>query len=149
MSVDPDDKKALTPMDFLITGDRRVTSWSVPSPDLRKQYQVAQQLTDRLWSRWVKEYLPTLNLKPKWNTPSSQVQVNDVALIADPNGSRNSWPLGIVERVFPGKDGVVRVADVRTNSGYYRRGVRSLIILDVEPLSTLFQGGRNVANCSY
>jgi hypothetical protein len=129
--VDPNDLAPLTPLQFLITGDRRVPSWSDPNPDLRKQYQVAQIYTDKLWSRWVKEYLPTLNLRPKWNTPSKQVKVDDVVLIADPSGPRNTWPIGIVERVFPGKDGVVRIAEIRAKDKFYRRGVRSLVVLDV------------------
>ena len=106
-------------------------SWRDPSPDLRKQYQLAQVYSDLLWSRWVKEYLPTLTLRPKWNTPSPSLELGAVVLIVDPNGPRNSWPMGIIERVFPGKDGVIRVVDVRTNDGIYRRCVRQLVVLDV------------------
>ena len=131
VSIDPSDKEALTPMHFLLMGDRRIPSWRDPNPDLRKQYQLAQVYSDLLWSRWVKEYLPTLNLRPKWNTPSPSLELGAVVLVDDPNGPRNSWPMGTIERVFPGKDGVIRVADVRTNDGIYRRGVRQLVVLDV------------------
>ena len=132
VSIDPNDLEPLTPLHFLLAGDRRVPSWTDPKPDLRKQYQIAQMITDSFWRRWTKEYLPTLNLRPKWNTTAKQVVVGDVVLMVDPNGPRNSWPLGIIERVFPGRDGVVRAADVRNNEGIYRRGVRQLVVLDVK-----------------
>ena len=131
VSIDPNDMEAITPIHFILMGDRRVPSWRDPNLDLRKQYQLAQVYSDLLWSRWVKEYLPTLNLRPKWNIPSPSLELGAVVLIVDPNGPRNSWPMGIIERVFPGKDGVIRVADVRTNDGIYRRGVRQLVVLDV------------------
>jgi hypothetical protein len=31
------------------------------------------------------------------------------------------WPIGVVEGVVPGEDGVIRVMDVRTNRGVLRR----------------------------
>lgn len=33
------------------------------------------------------------------------------------------WPLGIIEKIFPGKDGVVRVVSVRTKDGTYQHPV--------------------------
>ena len=52
-------------------------------------------------------------------------------MIADPNVARDMWPRGKIEAVHPGKDGVVRVADVRTKSAVYRRPVVKLAKLDV------------------
>ena len=34
------------------------------------------------------------------------------------------WPLARVDEVFPGKDGLVRVAMVRTTKGVYKRPLR-------------------------
>ncbi|UYV79865.1 hypothetical protein LAZ67_18000936 [Cordylochernes scorpioides] len=42
--------------------------------------------------------------------------------------ARRHWPLGIVEMVFPGKDKTIRVAEVKTSTGSYRRPVAKLDI---------------------
>ena len=87
--------------------------------------------TDLLWRRWVKEYLPTLTRRTKWFKQQLSLNVGDVVVIADPNVARGMWPRGKIEAVHPGKDGVVRVADVRTKSAVYRRPVVKLAKLDV------------------
>ena len=69
--------------------------------------------TDLLWRRWVKEYLPTLTRRTKWFKQQLFLNVGDVVVIADPNAARGMWLRGKFEAVHPGKDGVVRVADVR------------------------------------
>jgi hypothetical protein len=57
----------------------------------------------------------------------------------DGDGPRNNWPLGRIIQTYPGKDGQVRVADVKTKTGTYRRPVIKLIKLDVDPVSHSFQ----------
>ncbi len=52
-------------------------------------------------------------------------------VILDESRKRNSWPLDIVTHVSTGKDGVVRVAEVKTELGIYRRPVVKLGNLDV------------------
>lgn len=60
------------------------------------------------------------------------MKVNDIVIIADPAGPRGAWPKGVITAIHPGKDGVVRVADVRTVTGTYRRPVVKLCVLDLE-----------------
>lgn len=52
-------------------------------------------------------------------------------MIVDPDNPRNSWPKGRVCDVFPGKDGRVRVIDVKTSTGIFRRPITKIIKLDV------------------
>jgi len=59
------------------------------------------------------------------------VKVGDVVVIVDPNFPRSVWPRGIVVTVFPGKDGQVRVADVKTNLGTFHRPISKKPVLDV------------------
>ena len=42
---------------------------------------------------------------------------------------RNQWVRGVISKVYPGQDGGVRVADVRTTSGTYKRPERKLCVL--------------------
>ncbi|CAG7832898.1 unnamed protein product [Allacma fusca] len=136
VSVDPNDMEALTPNHFLIH-----TSSSTPTPGefsdtdllLRKQWKISQRLSDIFWQRWVKEYLPTLHKRQKWNIDSPPVKVGDVVIIADDQFPRNTWPKGIVVKVYPGRDGRIRVVDVQTNTGTYRRPSTKIIVLDVLP----------------
>lgn len=52
-------------------------------------------------------------------------------MIVDEN-RRNSWKMGIIIKVTPGKDGKVREVTVRTNTGNYRRPVTRIAVLDVK-----------------
>ena len=51
-------------------------------------------------------------------------------MIADDNVIRNQWVLGRVENVFPGADGLVRSAEVRTKETTFKRPVTKLSFLE-------------------
>jgi hypothetical protein len=51
--------------------------------------------------------------------------------LAEDDGPRNSWPLGRIIATYPGKDGQVRVVDVKTAKGTYRRPVVKIIPLNI------------------
>lgn len=91
-------------------------------------------MADMFWRRWVIEVLPELIPRQKWTTELRKpLQVGDLVLVVDPNAPRNVWPRGIVEEVFAGKDGSVRVVQVRTQLGSFKRSVARVakIPLDV------------------
>ena len=72
VSADPSDLGALTPNHFLLGNQAR----SLPSIigldefDHRKRYARAQAYCNAIWSRWIKEYVPALNRRSKWQTPA-------------------------------------------------------------------------------
>ena len=134
VSTDPDDPSALTPNHFLIGSSGSSQAYGVFEEDfdLRKQWRIAQRMADVFWKRWVVEYLPTLTRRTKWNKRSEPVKVGDVVVIVDEALPRNNWPKGIIESTFPGKDGQVRVVEVRTVSGLYRRPVAKICVLEVK-----------------
>lgn len=76
-----------------------------------------------------------LNLKSahRCDTPqSSLLKVGDVALIGEDNTPRQSWRLGRIEELFPGRDGLVRSCAVRTSSGtVLRRPIQLLYPLEI------------------
>ncbi|XP_063635689.1 uncharacterized protein LOC134806062 [Cydia splendana] len=124
VAVEPGSQEAITPNHFLIG-----SSSLLPVPGafndseffLRKQWRIAQRLADMFWKRWVKEVLPEMIPRTKWNQEVRPLQVGDIVLIVDPDGPRNVWPRGVIEETFAGKDGRVRVVTVRTKSATLKR----------------------------
>ncbi|UYV70009.1 hypothetical protein LAZ67_7001455 [Cordylochernes scorpioides] len=51
--------------------------------------------------------------RTKWRGRVPDVQVGDMVLVLDESLRRGHWPLGIVEKVFPGSNKTVRVAEGR------------------------------------
>ena len=56
------------------------------------------------------------------------LETDDLVLVVEPNVSRGMWLTGRVLRSFPGKDGRVRSAEVK--SGNYVRPVARLCLLE-------------------
>ena len=117
-SDDPTDEEPLTPNHLLQL--RPCTSLPpgiFEEEDLycRRQWRQAQFLANLFWKRWIKEYLPTLQERKKWNEPKENLKVGDVVLLMDENFPRGQWPLARVLEVFTSDDGLVRPAAVKTS----------------------------------
>jgi len=134
VSIDKDDPEALTPNHFLTGGSRpsMMGEFSDADLNLRKQWRLSQRLSDKFWRRWLREYLPSLTRRSKWHKTEGEVRLGSIVVVADPNLPRNTWPLGIIEELFPGKDGKSRVVAVRTSTGVYRRPMGKICLLDVK-----------------
>ena len=130
VSLDPRDDEALTPNHFLLgasSGQIRINKYDVQTLCTKKQWQIAQHFADAFWRRWLREYVPTLIPRKKWQYDDDPLKINDVVLILDTNTERNQWKKGIVTRIFPGTDGQVRVVELRTASGVLLRPTRKLV----------------------
>ena len=46
---------------------------------------------------------------------------------------RGEWKTGRIVAVYPGSDGLVRVVDLQTESGIYRRGIVGIALLEPAP----------------
>ena len=55
-----------------------------------------------------------------------------VVLVLEPNVPKRHWKLGRVEAVYPGRDGLVRVVDVRTGGVVKRRPISRPSPLEAE-----------------
>ena len=75
------------------------------------------------------KYLPLLQSRQKWLYPRRNLAIGDVVLVAAENTSRNSWPLGRIEQVFPDKEGFVRRVKVKVKSAILERPVDKLVLL--------------------
>ena len=123
-SSDPQDLEPLTPSKLLLlcpnvcqspteTGD--VVSY------VSKRWKQAHYLADVFWKRWIRKYIPALQLKQKWLRPRPSLAVGDLVLVVDEASPRGFWPKGIVQEVFPDKHGFVRQVLLRTVSSVLRR----------------------------
>ena len=138
VSDDPSDVRSLTPLQFLQISRGEISkNYGAPGIFderdciLRKQWRKAQYFADQFWKRWIREYLPTINKRTKWYQGRGDLAVGDIVIIADSNMPRNQWPKGRIIAVYPGDDGRVRTADVKTAVGTYRRPATKLCVLEV------------------
>ena len=132
VSLDPRDKDALTPNHFLIgtsSGEVKLGKYDSKFLCTRKQYRIAQHFADCFWKRWISEYLPNLIPRKIWTGKEPPLQNGDIVLIVDLDSPRNVWKKGSVTKLFTGKDGEVRVANVHTPTGDFLRPTRKLIRL--------------------
>ena len=53
----------------------------------------------------------------------------DIVLLIDPHTIRGRWQMGRIIEVYPGKDGKVRSAKVKTSTGNYDRPITKMSLL--------------------
>ncbi|XP_059056256.1 uncharacterized protein LOC131850106 [Achroia grisella] len=135
LSSDPSDLEALTPAHFLNTIPLKhfpAHDVSDTIPHLLKRHELLDQLVQSFWKRWHREYLHTLQLRRKWNTPAFPIQEGTIVVVMQENLTPLHWPLGLITRVYKGKDGIIRVASVKTKAGIFQRPVVKLCPLPLQ-----------------
>ena len=96
----------------------------------RRQWKNVQNMATPFWKRWLGEYLPEVQKRQKWLGLKPSLAIGDLVLIIDENAPRGSWPLGLVQEVNVGRDGLVRSARVRTKSSIFVRPISKLVSLE-------------------
>ena len=134
---DPDDPRPLSPA-MLLTMKTRPAGPSPGQflqPDLyvRRRWRRVQYLADQFWTRWRREYLQSLQPRPKWTATRRNLRVGDIVLLRDDAQHRNNWPLGRVTEAIESEDGSVRKASVEIardgEKKVYLRPIKELILL--------------------
>lgn len=128
-----EDDEPLTPNHFLLGC---VNSTQTPCPIdericLRKQWRISMNLKDRLWKKWMSDYLPQLLRRPKWHDKVSPLKIDDLVLVCELNQPRSQWQKGRVTKVFQSKDGQVRCAEIKTSTSIIRRPASKLAVLSL------------------
>ena len=82
-----------------------------------------QALIRHFWRCWSTEYLSSLQKFAKWHYRTANLHVDNVVVLREDGMTPTKWPLAQVIKVHPGKDGIVCVVEVKTNSGWYTRPV--------------------------
>ena len=102
--------------------------------NLNHQVSRQEEILENFWSRWKAEYLTSLReYHQKAGVNIRTIKEGDVVQIHD-ESRRVRWRIRIVQGVIKGKDGLVRVAMVRTSSGVTNRTVTKLYPLEVNSM---------------
>nr|CAI5832090.1 unnamed protein product [Callosobruchus analis] len=135
LSNDPTNLAYLTPGHFLIGAP--LTSY--PEPDLTsvpenrlKFWKSCIQVQQHFWKAWHRDYLTQLQNRPKWQVPKVNLKEGMLVFLKEDNITPLRWPLGRVSKLFPGRDGNVRVAEIKTENGLIRRSISKIVILPIE-----------------
>lgn len=136
LSTDPEDLTALTTAHFLLS--RSLTAlpdyYLMDVPQNRLDvYQKLQCVIQHFWKRWQKDYVSELQIRTKWKTANKdQVKIGSLVLVKTDNFTNLSWKLGRITSVYPGKDNIVRVVDIKTSSGTIRRSIKNICCLPLD-----------------
>jgi hypothetical protein len=133
VSEDVKDLEPLTPNHLLLlqSGAAPLIQETVKS-DLysRRRWRQVQYLADIFWKRWIKEYLPSIQLRQKWTKTERNIEVGDIVIVIDENAPRSTWLLGRILETFTGSDGLVRSAKVATKTSELVRPIHKLCLLE-------------------
>ena len=132
LPCDGDTIEPLTPGHFLIGRPLEALpdpSTSYRSISLLKRWHLCQLLVRSFWKRWSSEYICITRRFTKWHHPSRNLEVGDIVTLHEDNLIPTRWPLGRIVKTYPGRDSVVRVVDVKTKLGIYKRPVTKIAVL--------------------
>ncbi|EFN63135.1 hypothetical protein EAG_00015, partial [Camponotus floridanus] len=59
------------------------------------------------------------------------VRIGRLCLLRSEISPPNKWPLARIESIYPGRDGHIRVVDVRTSTSSLTRPVNKLVLLPI------------------
>ncbi|KAJ8878780.1 hypothetical protein PR048_019366 [Dryococelus australis] len=132
LSSDPWDLSALTPGHFLI-GDSLIAIPEAGEPfgklnDVAR-WQLVQQLVKHFWWCWSSEFLTRLQNRRKWWIKKENLHIGDMVILKDEQLPAQQWNIGRIVNTFPGVDGLVRTATVKTASGEFKRPVVTIVPL--------------------
>ncbi|XP_076298317.1 uncharacterized protein LOC143217663 [Lasioglossum baleicum] len=130
-----DDYGVLTPGHFLIGAP--IISHPEPSVlDLREnrlsRWQLVQRLSEGFWKSWSRDYLHTLQQRPKWRVVQQLAKRGQIVLLRNPNAPPAHWALGRISECHPGKDGLTRVVTIKTQMSEFKRPLEKLCFLPIE-----------------
>jgi len=133
VSVKAEDLEPLTPNMFL----KPFGNCKFPEGDLTEgeKMRVRHKYMTTLWGelkqRFQREYLSLIVSKTK-KKPTRELQVGELVVVGNDIKKRLDWPLGRVLELYPGQDGICRVAKVKLPEGELIRPVQRLHPLELD-----------------
>ena len=121
--INPEDSEPLTLNHFLLGHGNEIGSpFNTTGRDQISSfgYRRVAYLSQRIYDRWLKEYLPTMALRTRWLDDVSPPKIGDLVVWIRPGAERDNYKLARIKRLIPGKDGRTRVVEIRTSDGKER-----------------------------
>ena len=100
-------------------GDFPPSAVDSTSSSLKRRWRQIQDLIKHFWQRWMQKWLPMLHLRQKWRQEQRNIIVGDTVLLVANDTPRGKLPMARVTNVYPGKDGHVRVGQVKPNKVFF------------------------------
>ena len=123
----------LTPNSFLIgtyvTTDFDTTKVESKESNLTLKYREVLKLEKEVWKQFIREILPEISPRTKWQKIFPELKVNDLVLVIENGIPKGQWKMAIVVETKKSIDGIVRSAVVRINDKLYSRPVIDLFPL--------------------
>ena len=88
-----------------------------------------QELIRHFWQRWLKQWIPSLNSRKKWNSEKYDFKLGDIVLLLSTDTPRGHWPLRRITKTIFESDGRVRVVNVQVEQKELTRSVHKLVPL--------------------
>ena len=99
---------------------------------MRKRAKFLKRCKDAMWKRWTQEYIRGLRERHvQFKGRPLSLAVGDVVIIRSDGRNRGEWPLGVVQELYEGKDGIVRAVKLRAGKSYMERAVEHLYPLEL------------------
>ena len=131
VTFDPDDE-SLTPNHLLLSrGSVNLPPGLFDKRDsyARRRWAQAQYLANEFWRRWVREFLPNITYRQKWQQGRRNLKLEDIVLIVDDSLLRSKRTIGRVVETFADKHGLVRTVNVKTSTTVLKRPISKLCLI--------------------
>jgi hypothetical protein len=93
------------------------TNFQGASNKLREVYKILQSSSN---------YLQGLQQRQRWQRRLPNLQPGDLVLLREDNTTPLQWPTAVIIKTHPGKDGVVRVATLKTPKGEFKHPISKI-----------------------
>ncbi|XP_062535738.1 uncharacterized protein LOC134204943 [Armigeres subalbatus] len=134
LSDDPNEPLPITPAHLMLGRPLepiQKPSYSDIPVNRLSRYQYLNFLREGFWARWSRDYLSTLQSRVKWTKSEPNLKMGTIVLLVEDNQPVQTWKMGRIVALYPGRDHVIRVADVKTAAGVFRRSIRKLAPLPI------------------
>ena len=132
ISDDIEDSNPLTPNHLLLLKEGPIfPPGRFTEGDMyRRRWRYVQFLADQLLRKWIREYIPELQKRNKWDKLEENLKIGDLVLITEENTPRGLWPLGRIVDVKLGRDQMVRSVMIKTRSNELVRPITKVVLLE-------------------
>ena len=116
-----------------LVSNYEIKNFKSENEDIIKLWKKRESVKKKFWNRWKTEYLHQLrsaNLSKQGK--SNYLKENDVVLVQKENQQRLMWQMGIVKKVFPGRDNKIRSCEIKLVTGnVIKRPIQRIYPLEI------------------